>query len=441
MVEVENEFLRRTGLEATHAYVDFGLEQVAAVNEAVVKWLAAQSFAEQAPSPVFVSMKVSGSSMGRTYDHRDQPDSVEWTLHFEEQPKSRKKRVLLGRSDALLHSEITGGRLPNVTEHNSGPDIGLSTNNYISFAVRNGERGWVQEGTFPIGTRGVHKPAQRIPTIGIDEPELLYGQFIDIRRNAKAGFRAAREWAKFRTMFLACSDFVGEQMAREFEASDQDWDANQRIRDQGANVYRLLLELFPDSRIRDGPAALRPYYEPGFLEGVIALELERGHTGNFSRRPDGHIYQLRGSPIEIQYGGKPGTYDARMRVLVSTHGGELGDAEPARRAVEAQLGKYFDVTAKTASQLLFTFNVPDAHRVVDQIRGGATDTPLHVEARAVVEVMGELYEKARIWTEHTAPALRTAYEAGVEGSMERHFAQVARFTAGQPNLHKHSSEK
>ncbi len=144
MVTVENKL---SNLPATQSYVDFGLEQVEAINAKYDQWFAQHTFSEPDGFSRFEKLVIDGHSDHRGHSSHGSlepyDDRVQWRVDFGGKVENKKL------DEALLGVTIRQkDRLPNVETFNSAPHISTSAN-YFHLAVTNGEQGWVKEGTFP----------------------------------------------------------------------------------------------------------------------------------------------------------------------------------------------------------------------------------------------------------------------------------------------------
>jgi hypothetical protein len=401
MVQVINELTDKSKISAAKAYAAFGKKQVEVINKRLGKWLSQQSFAKGAPNPKYGSMKISGTSDG-TLLGRETQDNVEWDLRFKDQldDKLGCSWITSGFNDGVLHIK----RLPDVEKHNSSPQL-FKTVNYIQVRVSNGERGWVETGTFPKNTH----IEQRLE----DEEKLTYRRvpvFTNIKQDAQAGFRAAEEWAKFRTMAVASKGYIEDRLKKEWEKVGNDYDANRRMRSRTETALPLMLQFLPDTLVQKGPSSLQLFYEPGVLEATAALELEKLHGRCI----------FHGLPIEISpiQGGE--SYDAVFSLSIGIN----PLPETARAIVGRELGKYFDINMENLKELRFRFPIKDAHKVSTAIYEGRENTPLHTQTRALVDAIKVFYQTTYSWSSEQLPVLKKGYEAMVEGAMQEHFGRM-----------------
>ena len=408
MIRALNKFVDKMGLSAAQAYTDFGVQQLDVVNTQVSQWLERQSFADYAPSPQYGEMRVGGESRDWSLG-RDTPDRVEWNLRFHHQidpgvggPWSQRNF-----SGGLVHVE----RLPSVSKYNSEPGL-FSTEDYIRISISNGERGWVEKGDFPVG-----------PGMSDGAPA-----FIDTKRDAKAAFGAAREWAKFRTMAVASSGYILDKLKAE-EENARGYNDEELMRSRSQESIRLMLELLPDTRTQTGPTALRHYYEPGILEATVALELERDLLPQFGRVDGGRsVYNIWGSPIEIiPVGDGRGKYDATLQVKIAPNWGVEDEKVNfiLQRELQESSGDLFQ-TVSGRSELSARLHVPNAHKVRQAIQEGREDTFLHHRLKRLSEVVGGISSLCGSWKEEQMPVLRETQRAMMEAAKEEHFKRIRR---------------
>ncbi|MFA6461998.1 MAG: hypothetical protein WCV90_07070 [Candidatus Woesearchaeota archaeon] len=394
----------------TQSYVDFGLEQVEAINQRYDAWIARQSFAEDAVPSRFERMVVEGSSEQHDFHLKPSVDHVTWDLRF---PQKVKIKDL---DNALLHEH----RLPEMTTFNSAPRI-FDTANYIQVRVENGERGWVKTGTFP---ENVHLGNEWINKDNVREGQRVIPIQTSIRREALAGFEAAYQWQKFRAMAVSCADHIGAQLAIEWgNLAAKKYKDGENMRSRKDAAYPFFVQMLPDTRLEEGPTALKSFYRPGALEGALALELEQATTRNFGSnegesRP---IYLMRGSPIEITKTDQG--YDAVMKFMVQIHGyfpkGD-GEIEPLKLAVQEQLQKHYTLTAEDPTTYNMTFVLRDAHLVDQAIRTGAKDTELHKFAKRLGNDL--LLTEQALGTWHKGmPGLKAQYDEMVSSARATYF--------------------
>lgn len=419
MIKIKNKLVREQKLPEADEYTVFGWRQLKVINPRIEEWLAKQSFAQDAVLATFKKMEISGNSNYYfSASVGELADSVQWDLRFAPlRPKPPRQL-----RDALLLID----RLPDFKLFNSEPSFS-KTEDYIHINVQNGEQGWVQHGAFPANVH-LHKrlePDGIMNTKTITEPV-----YTDIKREAEAGFKAAFEWAKFRSMALACSDYLNNCFKQEIKKHKGDFTHNDydRMRSRKEEVYRIMLELFPDTRIRSGKTALRQYYRPGYLEAELARELEAGIRLRFGRpAPDEerNISIIYGKPIEIISTHGEGAYNARMNFEVQTYSAmNLKEDEAVRASIEDQLGKHFNVSVKEPSKMDVTLELTDAHKIVEQIKEGKDNTYLHTQARFLLEAVKETYSLVKHWNDDKMPMLEKGFKLMVDTSKTDHFSKL-----------------
>lgn len=421
MIKVVNELVEKRGLTAAQVYTDFGLQQLSKVNAQTERWLAGQAFAEYAPSPLYNKMEVTGFSNDRLHSIGEVSDKVEWELEFAYQLPDMFKSSWT--ESAFHHGLLHIDQLPNLSKYNSAPGI-FDTSDYIQISVFNGERGWVERGEFPTnvhvrkGSEIIEGERGFIPRLKKTETAV----FTSIKRDAEAGFSAAREWAKFRTMALAASGYLFDRLRGEWEETT-DWNGERTMRDRSERTFEVMLGLLPDTTIRSGPAALKRYYEPGILEATVALELERGISSNLGRdnrpRP---FYGVKGSPIEVtNIPGKTLQYDAMISLNLPVR--SFLDDEAVRGKLEREAGKYFDVTTNSKG-LNVKLHIPNAHEVRAAIAEGKEDTILHRQTRGLIEMTHSIALLSHSWTYEQVPVLEEGYKAMIEAGKAKHFERL-----------------
>jgi hypothetical protein len=417
MVEHENKLSK---FPETQVYVDFGLEQVEAINARHDSWIAEQTFADDAVPSQFERMVVDGHSEFDLMGKKSQ-DRLKWNLYF---PNEVKKNQAL--SNALLHVK----RLPDVTTFNSKPQL-FDTSDYIHIDVYNGERSWVKTGDFPVNVH-VEENYDAILS-GINNPPKIALQ-TDIKREALAGFEAAHQWQKFRAMAVTCTDFLIEQLGAEWDAREIEddhmkrYDASQHHRSRRENVFPLYVELLPDVRIEEGPTALKQFYRPGVLEAAVALELEHSINHSHGSHETGGvrpISYMHAFPIEITSDNDGKSYDARIKFDIHSKGYLREDENnKVRTEIEKQLGKHYDVKLKDPGRLEVVLEVKDAYIVEQALKDGATDTVIHTWAQGFGDALRYTNDLLREWRDEMAPALKEEYLATVNRGKDTHFASL-----------------
>ena len=406
-------------LPETIVYVDFGREQVDAINERFETWLAQQAFGSRHEGSRFTNLTVSGDSeAARIHSLGEVDDKVEWDLRFSDQLKEG------GLSDALLHIK----RLPNVTTFNSKPGI-FKTANYIQIRVGNGERGWVKEGLFPVNVHMVHDAVASGREPMKNHPDIP--AHTDIRREALAGFNAALYWQRFRAMAVASSGFMKIKLTNEAKGmstrGSEGYDAQQHRRSRHLNVWPLYVEMLPDTRLDGGPKSLKPFYDPGTLEGTLALEIEHTMSHQFGIKREGEVrpvFNIYGRPIEIV--GDANNYDAvlKFQVQMCTYGNSEND-EAVTTAVQEQLEKHYSVNLRSSTTIDVAFELSNAGQVARSIRDGATDTKLHQFAKNFGDALRDTSDLLKDWYETEVPTLKREYETMVGTRRAAHFSELS----------------
>ena len=397
-------------------YTSFGKEQLERINTELSQWVAKQQFATQAPSkPSYGQLSVKLGINERGLNREEYPDHVEWDLRFEHKVPDGVSEGWVNRSfsDGLLHTK----RVSNLTEFNSAPTL-FTTANYVHVRVGNGERGWVEKGLFPknvhLGLETVEKEEDGLPGF------VQIPVYTDIRRDALVGFNAALEWAKFRTMAVACKDNIYDALKFEWKAVSKDYNERQLMRARTETAIPLMLSLLPDVRIESGDASLKPNYLPGILEAAVALEISNQvspHHGTAPRRPIGY---MTGNPIQIiPTPGKSDEYDARIPLNIHISAVE----EAALPIYEKELRKYMNAKFVNLSNLNVTLEVPKAHEVRKAILDGKKDTSLHTQLRALSEALYIIESNSGDWRP-THDTIKIGYNAMIQKAQETHFGQV-----------------
>ncbi len=418
MIEIENRLARHP---ATQAYVDFGLTHLELNNREFLYWLTKQTFAEEGRSAEFTHMEVDGNADYIPFPQisgppLDCPDSVEWQLSFADKPKrpSFRERPF---DKALLHED----RLPDdLVTFNSAPNIGISTRDYINFSVSDGTKGWVKRGEFPVGIRAVDRMV-------IDEEEgptgerKLVGIQTDFRREAIAGFKAAHEWQKFRSMATSCSDYVMGALKAEAEKIHGPMDVAklEKIDRRGARLERvcsLFVSLLPDTRLESGPSALKQFYRPGILEGAFSLGMETYIEGNNSL-----LFNSKGRPIEVV--GTEESYDTTFTIDGRFCKQELSEDERTRSLLQDKLAKHYDITPLPKG-LRLKFRLENAHLVEQQLKEGADNTDLHRFIENIGYALQESGRLATVWYEEREPDAKASYRATEDSLRMSHFERL-----------------
>ena len=410
-VRIVNELVSRERIPAGRNYAKFAAEQIRPVNRYLLEWLARQSFASYSPDPTYGEIKIEGSSNYLGLDMKPYQDCVSWSLRFNHKVKEpERRRHSLGPhilSDALLHID----RLPDVSRYNSGPRF-FSTLDYIDVRVENGERGWVKQGIFPVG-----------PHIKGEENSQILA-FTDTRRNAEVGFRAAIDWAKFRTMAIACSSYALDLLKRE---KIETWEDGEAFRYKMEKTITLMVQLFPDTRKRTGPSSLKPYYEPGILETTVAFMLGEDIDPNFGPRRKRRypIHYTEGSPVEIfPRPGKKNEYDAvlpfRIALMSSVEGEEIGDV--LERHLSKRLPDDFKISFK-GNYMYVRLHVPEAHKTIVELKENKK-TELQRKIGNLSQVLHEIDYLKQVWEEDQMPAIKQGYQGMVDAARQEHFGKI-----------------
>jgi hypothetical protein len=400
----ENELAQR--YPATQAYVDFGLEQVKAINARFRDWISQQSFVDDAAPSEFVHMVVSGHS-----DRDDFNDTIEWDLRFPE------KTGKLG--DSILHEQ----RFPVQTTFNSKPQFS-STVGYMQIRVSNGEKGWVKKGAFPQNVRVANDhdaimrdPMKKHPKIGVQT---------DVRREALAGFEAAYHWQCYRAMAVTCCDYLREKLQREREELEESaktmesfdgYEASQSMRDRKGITHRLFVESLPDID------AFPNTYRPGALEATLALEIEHavqrnlGPTDYKGGRP---IWYPKAKPIQIS--SNSSGFDALLQLEIGGFGSHGDKDEKVLPLLEKQLRKHFDVRIDSKRDMTAAFQFSYAHKIDAEIRGGSTDTLLHRRIHDFNDALRAVSAASKEWYGKDIPAQEADHQKRLDEARAERFS-------------------
>jgi len=421
-VSITNELITKNNISEAQTYSDFGKKQVQVVNEHLRKWLEQQSFASKAPDPQFGGMKIGGY-----FNEEEYPDRLKWELKFNQKMRESGANERHNKSlgDEILHIK----RIPDMTQHNSTPDF-FSTLDYIHFDVSNGEKGWISQGQFPVNTHIVNKA--EMSDEGIMKKMIELAVFTDTVRDSKAGFSGAEYWAKYRTMAVACSDYIKEifeKDLKEVEArikksndNGDRFNEKQLMRSRHEHTMALMLNLLPDTRVKNGPTALKSYYEPGVLETMAAWELEKGISSNFGRKSNNPpINYAHGLPIEIISTPGKGAYDANISFELSMY---FPRYEPGKSIVLENLQRYFNISESPSGILTVKMPIPNAQRVRANILDGKDNTSLYTDIRDLNDALREVYSETESWEREQLPVLKSAYEAGMEQGQRAHFGRL-----------------
>jgi hypothetical protein len=420
-MNVINKLVKEKGISAAREYTSFGKGQLKDVNRQLREWIRGQPFAQGAPNPQYGKLIISGES-NPTWRGKKETDNLTWELRFKDQLERGSSKMLKGLDEGLLHMTLHHPeRIPVNAQYNSAPRL-FDTMNYIQIRVSNGERGWVETGSFP---KNVHT-AQEF----IDEKDPLKGMvtvpvFTDIKRNAKEGFKFARDWAKFRTMAVACSKYIQDEFRQEFKGVTG-YKEVELMRNRVKHSIPLMLSLLPDVKIRNGKTAIKPYYKPGVLEAVVALEIEKGINTHFAEKAgDTPIYLAKGFPIEIIPTKTKEGYDAIIPLHLTLSGGYGFDKdEVVRDILENEMQKYFDVNMMSPSDLNVRLHVPNAHKIYSAICEGANNTQLHSQLKSLLDISNDLSRSLKIWAKDKLPVLEEGHKAMVEGVKQKHFGDL-----------------
>jgi len=454
--QVKNELVKE-GLEKAGVYTDFGLKYLQPINYGIVSWVMQQSFSKfpfsELPTDyVYRSMIVSGTSEHPPISGSDIVDSVQWDLSFSADGQKSKDGVekFPGFEDGLLH---INNRTPDVASLNSAPNL-FHPFGYFQIRVSNGERGWVKNGTFP---KNVHERLHRDESPNEVTLQNLPSlkkipAYTDIKRDAIAGFNAAKDWAKYRAMAIASAGYLKQVLHQEretFKEHDPDWshnfDAAKAYKSRSSNAGELFLDLLPDVRVTKGATALRPYYEPGFLEGVFALELEKGlvdYNACFKHNDaDRGISRVYGTPIQIISTAGKGAYDARFVLNITPRVGGSGKDENLAGIVNGILRPYANIYADDSLNFKVIIDVPDAHKVVAAIKEGANDTYLHKEVESLNYIMAELSKKMNDWSTNVKPTIEAGYKSMLIGAQEEHFGELKQIMSYNPQMRQQKSRQ
>jgi len=452
--QVKNELVEN-GLEKAEVYTDLGLKYLQPLNYDIVFWVQQQSFAhsisELETSYVYQSMIVSGSSEHPPISGSNINDSVQWDLNFSADGRKNKDGAekFPGFSDGLLHIK---NRTPDVTSFNSAPDL-FHPFGYFQIRVFNGERGWVKNGTLPKNVhKALHRDESQNESTFQDLPPLKkIPVYTDIKRDAIAGFNAAKDWAKYRAMALASVGYLKQLLIKErasFKEHNPDWGHNFNAADayksRSQNAGRLFLDLLPDVRTTKGATALRPYYEPGFLEGVLASELEKGLIDYNLRSArddtDRGISSVHGDPIQIISTQGKGAYDARFVLNIDPRGSISGKDENLAKIVTDILRPYVNIYADDSLNFKVIIDVPEAHKVVAAIKEGANDTYLHIKVQSLNNILAEVSKKLNDWSTNVKPTIEAGYKSMLTGAQEKHFGELKQIIRYNPHISQQKSK-
>lgn len=407
---------------AAGAYTDFAQEHISLTNNAVSEWLEEnKGFLggdQFKPGPfLYCGVEIDGGYENHNFgSHTD--DHLEFKLAF---PK-RRKELMIEDSITGLHVYRMNEELKAV-ENNHGPNI-TGYFDSLNIWLSSDGSGWLTKGDFP-------------EALYVKGDEAVHS---DMSREAIAGFRLAENWAKYRTIALAGSDFIEKPLRRERRRAGRDYEDAQRMRDLKENACEMYLLLVPS----DVPAPARKLYVPGAIEGTLALELEKGINGRMSSR-NGPLIQIIPEPLEF---GEGDNYSLRANLLLRPRY-TFGDASISeeqklmaktfrcslpnvpveekaeeRRQLEELLGDYFPTEVQEDGSVRITIDISDATEVTEQIIAGSTDTSLHKNAGEVVRVMTVLNDSAKDWYNFDKPLLRQQYEEMIALSRRSRFANA-----------------
>jgi len=414
-IEVINK-LANAGLHNTKTYENLGIEELIDLNKNVDAWLKRQSFHDLAPLPHYSKLTIDGSSNQRGFTSEARPDSVEWDLRFAEQVPDEigGGYIQTGFNHGLLHIK----RALPISELHSAPGT-FSTANYFQLRVGNSQRGWVENGTLPKNT-WIRNETEEVETnspfdMGIRTKQVPV--YTDIEDDAHEGFRVAFEWAKFRTMAVATTQYAVEKLKQESQLVPKDNNARQLMRSRSEESLLLIMGFLPDTENENSPAALNPGYLPGVLETTVALELEKSIRPMHGRKPhQTPIHHIDPSPIEIH--PKSDGYDAIIPFKVGIYGTK--DSK-VRDQIQSELRKYFDVTLnKNPSEINVRLYIPGADKVRDAILNGDDNTELHKQTTALNESLTHVSNVMGGWDKQL-DTLEAGYAGMVTSAREYHF--------------------
>lgn len=420
-IEVVNE-LNQRGLHKTQAYSELGFEELVSINKRVDEWLQQQSFWDIAPQPHYSKLTISGSSEDKGFEGKEIPDRVEWDLRFADQlPDSiRGGYIQTGLNHGLLHEKRARPR----RELNSAPSI-FSTSNYFQTKIGNNERGWVAKGTLPrnawIGSKTIEVEPEGPFDLGIRSEQIPV--YTDLERDAREGFRAAFEWAKFRTMAVACTQYATEMLRQEWSSlpkrknHQENYNIRELMRFRSEETLPVIIGFLPDTENHQGPTALKPDYLPGVLETTVALELEKGMNSRMHGRKthETPIYNIAPSPIEIS--PRINGYDATIPFRANIFG--TADSE-VRDQIQSELRKYFDVTVgEKPTDIYVRLHIPQADQVRTAILTGERKTELHKQTAALTESLNHVSNVMGLWDKQLA-TMEAGYKGMVTSGRQHH---------------------
>jgi hypothetical protein len=301
--------------------------------------------------------------------------------------------------------------------------------NYFDVRVNCPQKGWVTQGGFPskahISARLKNPEAGELDLVAVPV-------FTDTRRDAEAGFMAAFDWAKFRTMAVACKDYIFEKLNEEGQKliglGEKGYWPLQLFRSRVEATIPLMLGFFPDTRRVNGKTALRPYYTPGVLETTLALILQEGITPAYGNREgDYPIGSAKSFPAEIDVAvGKRQVYDMTFPVKLHTYFDSTGKDETQKSLLTQALGKYFDIDFTEVNNPVVRIHVKDAAKVREEILAGAQDTSLHSQTYALLGSLKQVNSLSRSWRDEQQPTLETGYKVMIEAGKRAHFGRLDR---------------
>lgn len=367
---------------------------------------------------VFDGLRISGFSDDKS--EREDSDSVHWQMEFSSQVKDGDSWIDTGFDHGMVSAGIPSfGRRSTMEKYGSAPSMSTSLN-WVEVRVSNDERGWVAKGSFPKAPRIIDKDIS-------DEGEMSkyvpIGVFTDIRRDAKAGFKVAREWAKFRTMAVESRDFLFGKLKDEYKGKVEH-NERQLMRSRCETANSLMIQFLPNTLTSKKRNSLRDFYVPGVLEAEVALELEKGiypkHGVSESSFP---ISYIRADPVEVSSIGKNGKYSAVFPFRMYSCSSLLDD-EISSSIVQNVLdkNKYSNIRlgGKSIDAKIY---VPDVGRVMSEILEGSDDTVLHREAYKVVDAVKEIYSFSNGWREYNS-SLKSKLEKIERDEKVSHFSKL-----------------
>jgi hypothetical protein len=435
MLKSVNKLVTRNKIPAAAVYSDFGVQQVNTINNNVVGWLKQQAFADSAPNPTYGEVEVKGDTY--KFDSR-KLDELSWDLRFEDQREEDINQDQPG--EAFIRARVCGERFPILVSQNSAPKLSAGLNHF-KIGVQNGESGWVKEGTFP---KNVYLREELKDTGVSIEPSswIQIPTYTDIRRDAKVGFRAAEDWARFRTMGLVAIEPTIAQLREEYQRTNgitdgyEKYNAQELMKSRIGQTLALVLGSIPDVRKgARGPTSLQTYYSPGVLETSLVLALEKGllYSQQSKKEDVTPFFMICAHPVAIFSGHRRRReYDALFTYDVNSFG-PIEEDETIRSAIEGNLQKYFDVDVKSPTNLTVRFHLSNARSLGEDIKKGNRDTRLHSEVAAFIDAMQGVYRANNSWPGNE-DALRTNYELLVTENKRSHFGRLEQIFKGSPSI-------